>query len=111
MTAARGVRGAPTGASAKAQALRSLRTLPNVGKSIAVDLWDLDIRSPDDLKGQDPEALYQRLCRLRGTHIDRCMLYVLRAVVYWVTADKVDSRRAMWWHWKDGAPAMRGLRR
>ncbi len=81
--------------------LRSLQTLPNVGSSIAIDLWDLGIRAPEDLKGKNPERMYDDLCQQRGAHIDRCMLYVLRAVVYIASTDEVDPAKKMWWKWKD----------
>jgi hypothetical protein len=87
--------------------LRSLEELPNVGSSIAIDLWDLGIREPDDLIGKDPERMYVDLCEQRGAHIDRCMLYVLRAVVYIASTDKVDPDKKMWWKWKDPVPAKR----
>jgi hypothetical protein len=87
--------------------LRSLQDLPNVGSSIAIDLWDLGIREPADLKGRDPEKMYEDLCEQRGAHIDRCMLYVLRAVVYIASADKVDPDKKMWWKWKDEVPEKR----
>lgn len=84
--------------------LRSLQDLPNVGSSIAIDLWDLGIRAPADLKGKDPQKMYDDLCDQRGAHIDRCMLYVLRAVVYIASADEVDPDKKMWWKWKDPVP-------
>jgi len=91
----------------KRRVLVSLRTLPNVGESIAIDLWDLGIRTPGDLRYKEPEEMYEELCRQRNIHIDRCMLYVLRALVYVASADEVDPRRVMWWHWKDPKPPKR----
>lgn len=93
--------------SYRERVLRSLQELPNVGSSIAIDLWDLGIRAPEDLKGKDPEKMYEDLCEQRGAHIDRCMLYVLRAVVYIASADKVDPDKKMWWKWKDAEPVKR----
>ncbi len=29
-----------------------------------------------------PEQMYQKLCALRGEHVDRCVLYVFRGAVY-----------------------------
>lgn len=92
----------------KQAVLRSLQKLPNVGNSIAIDLWDLGIRAPQDLQGRDPEVMYEDLCSLRRTHIDRCMLYVLRALVYVASAKEVDPEMKMWWKWKDPAPTKRG---
>lgn len=42
--------------------LKELQHIPGVGPSIAVDLYDLQIRSVADLKGQSADALYKQLC-------------------------------------------------
>jgi hypothetical protein len=81
--------------------LNEFRQIPGVGKRIAEDLWDLGLRSVSDLKNQDPEALYMRLCDLQGTHVDRCMLYVFRCAVYYTSNDTYDAELLKWWNWKD----------
>jgi len=81
--------------------LKDLRRIPGVGKSIAVDLWDLGLRSVEDLRGRDPEALYAALEALAGCHVDRCMLYVLRCAVYFAETPDPDPERLKWWNWKD----------
>lgn len=70
---------------------------------MAQDLLDLGIRSPEDLAGRDPEALYQELCGIRRCRLDRCMLYVLRCAVYFASEPDPDPERLKWWSWKDGA--------
>ena len=60
----------------------NLQTIPGVGKSLSRDLMDLGYHSVEELKSQDPEAMYQKLMELRGEHIDRCVLYVFRCAVY-----------------------------
>ena len=86
---------------AKEAALREFRQIPGVGKSIAVDLWDLGMRRIADMRGQDAEDLYQRLCLLQGTKVDRCMLYVLRCAVYYASSEQHDPALLKWWNWKD----------
>jgi hypothetical protein len=81
--------------------LREFRQIPGVGKSIARDLWSLGLRSVADLRDRDPQALYDQLCDLSGTHIDRCMLYVLRCAVYYASNDAPDPHLLKWWNWKD----------
>ena len=81
--------------------LKELRVIPGVGKSIAEDLWDLGLRSVQDLKGQDPEELYVRLCAMQGAQIDRCMLYVFRCAVYYASHEQHDPELLKWWNWKD----------
>jgi Pathogenicity locus len=85
----------------RAAILKELRVIPGVGKSIAEDLWDLGLRSVQDLKGQDPEELYVRLCAMQGTQIDRCMLYVFRCAVYYASHEQHDPELLKWWNWKD----------
>ena len=58
-----------------------LRTLPNVGPKIAQMLLRLGIERPDDLRGQDAEHLFQRLCDLDGRRHDPCLLDTFRAIV------------------------------
>lgn len=85
----------------KQAVLSEFRQVPGVGKSISEDLWDLGLRSVSDLKKQDPEDLYLRLCALQGTHVDRCMLYVFRCAVYYACNDIHDPELLKWWNWKD----------
>jgi len=54
-----------------------------------------------DLKGRDPEQLYRRLIRLRGTHQDRCLLYVFRCAVYFAGTARPRPALLKWWNWKD----------
>ena len=86
---------------AQTAVLRDLRRIPGVGERIAVDLWDLGVRSVAQLDGADPGELYDRLCMLRGAHIDRCLLYVLRCAVYFAGPEPHDPERLKWWNWKD----------
>jgi nucleotidyltransferase/DNA polymerase involved in DNA repair len=85
----------------KQETLKQFQTIPSVGKSIAEDLWEMGFRSLNDLKGKDPEKLYEQLNTLRGTTIDRCMLYTFRCVVYFVNHTKHDPEKLKWWNWKD----------
>ena len=81
--------------------LKSLQEIPGVGPSIAKDLHDFGIRSVATLKGKNPERMYLDLCRKRGRHIDRCMLYVLRCAVYYSSHKKPNPNKLLWWNWKD----------
>jgi len=85
----------------KKEELEELQIIPGVGPSIAQDLWDLDIRCVHDLKGKNPEILYEKLCHLRNQHIDRCVLYIFRLAVYFASNKNHDSDLLKWWNWKD----------
>ncbi len=54
--------------------LKELRTIPGVGISIAQDLFDIGIFSIKQLKGKNPQNLYNEMCKKQKTKIDRCML-------------------------------------
>lgn len=81
--------------------LKELQQIPGVGPSIARALAGLGIRSVRDLKHQQPEKLYRRLCRQQGGPVDRCVLYVFRCAVYYASARRPDPERLKWWNWKD----------
>jgi hypothetical protein len=82
--------------------LKELRTIPGVGKSIAVDLWDLGIRKVNDLKGKSPEQMYRESNQLAGMVQDRCLLYVFRCAVYFAETDESarEKEKLLWWNWK-----------
>ena len=75
--------------------------IPGVGPSIARDLEDLGFTAVKDLRGRDPESMFEALCDIRGTRIDRCVLYVFRCAVYYASHRKHDDRLLKWWNWKD----------
>lgn len=93
----------PSDPDDRALALRDLRRIPGVGKTIAEDLWRLGVRSVAALRGRDPEALYERLCEIQGVRVDRCMLYVFRCAVYFASHERHDPEKLKWWRWKDAA--------
>ena len=78
-----------------------LQEVPGIGPSIAQDLHDLGITRVHDLRTEDPEALYERLCALRGAHIDRCVLYVFRCARYYATTEQPNPELLKWWNWKE----------
>lgn len=86
--------------NSKQSILNEFQTLSGVGKATAQDLWDLDFRSLDELKNQDPQELYDRLCQLQATQLDRCVLYVFRCIVYQVNTNVPNKKLLLWWNWK-----------
>jgi len=85
----------------RSSALRELQVIPGVGNSIAEDLWELDVRSLDDLRARDPEQMYQEICHRQGHVLDRSLLYVFRCAVYYATNAQHDHELLKWWKWKD----------
>ncbi|HUG01683.1 MAG TPA: helix-hairpin-helix domain-containing protein [Longimicrobiales bacterium] len=85
---------------AKREALIDLQRIPGVGPSIAHDLWDLGVERVGDLRGRDPEALYDAHCARREMPVDNCMRYVFRCAVYFATEEEPDPALLRWWSWK-----------
>lgn len=77
-----------------------LTVIPGVGKSIAQDLQEIGIKSISDLKGKDPEKLYQLSNQQVGKTQDRCLLYVFRLAVYFAEGGR-DPEKLKWWNWKE----------
>ena len=86
-------------------AIKDLTQIPGVGKSIANDLINIGIYSVAELKGKNPEILFEQSNRFAGEVQDRCVLYVFRCAVYY--AETEENNREMellkWWNWKDGS--------
>ena len=83
----------------------ALEDLPNVGKSIAEDLRQIGIRTPWELAGRDPYALYDALNRTTGKRHDPCVLDTFIAAVRFV-----DGAPARPW-WKYTAERKRAIRK
>lgn len=81
--------------------LKELQTIPSVGKSIALDLWNLGIRQTSDLKGKNPRVLYEKLNTLSGTTQDKCVLYTFRCAVYFASERSHETKKCKWWYWKN----------
>ncbi|MFA5260166.1 MAG: helix-hairpin-helix domain-containing protein [Candidatus Omnitrophota bacterium] len=82
-------------------AVKEFQRIPGVGPSIAQDIVDLGFSGLHELNNGNPEAMYNNLCKLRKHHVDRCVLYVFRAAVYYVSHKKHNPELLKWWNWKD----------
>lgn len=87
--------------TARETALKNFQKIPGVGKKIAEYFWDIGLRSFDDVRASKPEILYERMCQHMGYPVDRCMLYVFRCAIYFVSEKEHDPRLLQWWAWKD----------
>ncbi len=85
----------------KETSLKNLQTIPGVGKSIAKNLFDIGIRSVEDLKDKDPEKLYEKSNRFVGVRQDSCLLYTFRCAVYFAKTKKPKQDLLKWWNWKN----------
>lgn len=78
-----------------------LEIIPGVGVATVEDLNRLGIHEVAELKGQDPQQMYDDICALDGVKHDRCVLYVFRCAVYYASKRKHDPEKLKWWNWKD----------
>ncbi len=85
---------------AKGRIVKGFQIIPGVGKAVAGDLYSLGYRSVADLKKEDPQKMYEKLCRQAGMHVDRCMLYTFRCAVYFAEGGRV-AEKLKWWNWSD----------
>jgi Pathogenicity locus len=86
--------------AAPVSVIKELSRIPGVGPSIATDLYRLGIREVAQLRGGNPQALYDELCRREEQHVDRCVLYVFRCAVYFASETRPDPELLKWWNWK-----------
>ena len=87
----------------KEKALKEFRTIPGVGKVVALDLWNLGYKSIKQLAGQNAEEIYILHNDLRGKVQDICMLYTFRCAVYYADTygQLQDPEKLKWWYWMD----------
>ena len=85
------------------ETIKELTIIPGVGKSIATDLFNIGIKHIGDLKGKNPQQLYDNSNQFAGCIQDRCLLYVFRCAIYFAETQsgKQDSEKLKWWNWKD----------
>lgn len=86
--------------------LQSFTDLPNVGKAFAGDLELLGFTAPEQLKGQDPVQLYDRLCELTRTRQDPCVLDTLISITRFMDGEKARE----WWAYTDERKRMMAAR-
>jgi len=55
--------------------------MPNVGPAVAAKLERIGIARPEDLRGRDPDELFEQLCALDGLRHDPCLLDTFVAAV------------------------------
>ncbi len=73
--------------------LLDLTDLPNIGPAMARDLRLLGFERPEQLAGQNPQTLYDRLCELTGARQDPCVLDVFVSVTRFMDGDEPRP----WW--------------
>ncbi|WP_242873495.1 helix-hairpin-helix domain-containing protein [Eubacterium barkeri] len=67
-------------------------------KKIEQHLLNIGIKTIADLKGKDPETLFQQDCSYKGFQEDRCLLYVFRLAVYYDDNETHEPEKLKWWY-------------
>lgn len=99
--------------------MTALEDLPNVGPAIAADFVRLGIRTPRELAGRDPYALYDELNRVTGMRHDPCVLDTFISAVRFMDGAPArpwwkytaERRRTLAKRTKEADPAFPKLRR
>ena len=77
----------------KPRTVAALQDLPNVGPATAEDFRRIGIRTPAQLVGKDPYALFDKLNRVTGVRHDPCTCDVFIAAVRYMEGGPATP----WW--------------
>jgi hypothetical protein len=78
---------------------RRLQDLVSVGPAMLRDFERLGIRSVAHLARQNPEKLYEKLCRGTGQPVDICCLDVFSAAIAQAKNPRLPAEQRQWWYW------------
>lgn len=78
---------------------RRLRDLAGVGPKTLEDFETLGVGSVAQLAKRNPQALYERLCALKGQRIDPCCLDVFVCAVAQARNPSLPADQRNWWYW------------
>lgn len=76
-----------------ADEVKQFSDIPNIGKAMSADFQLMGIRSPFELKKQDPLKLYLKLGKLTGARQDPCVLDTFMAAVDFMNGAPAQP----WW--------------
>lgn len=75
--------------------------IPGIEQSGMEAIKALGFSKVSELKMQDAEELYYKLCSMNGSVADKMLLYQLRCAIYYATVKTADAKKLHWWYWKD----------
>lgn len=78
---------------------RKLKDLSGIGVAMLEDFEVLKVSSVKDLAAQDPDELYERLCKVTGIRHDICCLDVFRCAVAQAKDPSLPVEQKNWWYW------------
>ena len=77
--------------------VKQLTDLPNVGKATANDLRLLGFHSPEELSGECPFEMYERLCQETGHRHDPCVIDVFMSITHFLKGESPQP----WWEFTE----------
>lgn len=79
--------------------MRKITDLVSVGPSVAGDLARIGITRVEQLVGQNPQELYERICIRDHVIHNICLLDVLHAAVAQAEDPDLPAHKCQWWYW------------
>ncbi|MGA8490905.1 MAG: helix-hairpin-helix domain-containing protein [Terriglobales bacterium] len=89
---------------------RKLRDLVSIGPAMLRDFELLGVGSVTQLSRQNPDKLYEKLCRITEQPVDICCLDVFRAAVAQARNPRLPAAQCPWWYWSRRRKARDGRR-
>jgi hypothetical protein len=78
---------------------RQLQDLVSVGPAMVRDFEMMGIRNVSQLSKQNPQKMYQKLCKLTGQRQDPCVLDTFVAAVAQAKNPRLPAAQCQWWYW------------
>lgn len=78
---------------------RELRNLISAGPAMLRDFELLGIQGVAQLARQNPQRLYERLCRKKGMRVDICCRDVFEAAIAQAKNPRLPAEQSQWWYW------------
>ena len=89
---------------------RQLKDLRGIGRKMLEDFDQLGIASVRQLKIQNADRLYARMCELSGVRQDPCVLDTYRCAIEQARNPVLPAEQCDWWYWsrvRKAAPKLR----
>src|SRR5579862_5204293 len=78
---------------------RKLSDLRGIGRKMLEDFARLGISIVRQLRAQDANDLYARMCEISGTRQDPCVLDTYRCAIEQARNPRLPEEQRDWWYW------------
>jgi hypothetical protein len=87
-----------------------LKDLRGIGKRMLEDFELLGITSVRQLKAENAQTLYDRMCGITGSRQDPCVLDTYRCAIEQARNPNLPEEQKDWWYWSRVRKAESGVR-